>query len=93
MPTLKPRSATEFDEIAGGFIRDERKKLLVTQKDLAAKVGVTYQQIQKYETGSNRLTLERFVRICEALGLTPKACLGRVLNRSANRRATLVEAR
>lgn len=91
MKNHKPREATAFDEVAGTFIRDVRKAKKISQSELGKKAGVTFQQIQKYEKGSNRITLERFCKICEALGLEAGASLARVLNRSANRRATLAE--
>jgi transcriptional regulator with XRE-family HTH domain len=40
-----------------------------TQDQLAEKIGVTFQQVQKYENGSNRIAASTAVRICEALGV------------------------
>ncbi|MEO1278179.1 MAG: helix-turn-helix transcriptional regulator, partial [Planctomycetota bacterium] len=39
----------------------------ITQTTLARRVGVTYQQIQKYETGRDRLSIERLMLIAEVL--------------------------
>ena len=39
----------------------------ISQEDLAAKIGTSFQQLQKYETGKNRITVGRLVKICEAL--------------------------
>lgn len=40
----------------------------MTQQDLAEKVGIRFQQIQKYETGANRVSASRLSEIAEALG-------------------------
>ena len=50
-------------------IRAQRKLLGIPQAALAKKVGVTYQQIQKYENGKNSIPLIRLTKLCEALSL------------------------
>jgi hypothetical protein len=39
----------------------------MTQTDLATKIGVSFQQVQKYERGSNRVSASRLWRTAEAL--------------------------
>jgi transcriptional regulator with XRE-family HTH domain len=56
-----------FDVGLGGHIRTRRKALGMSQTDLAAAIGVTFQQIQKYEKGSNRISFSRLVNIAHAL--------------------------
>lgn len=46
-----------------------REDARVTQEQLAARLGITFQQIQKYEKGINRITLGRFFEITKALQL------------------------
>ena len=46
-----------------------REDARVTQEQLAARLGITFQQIQKYEKGINRITLCRFFEITKALHL------------------------
>ena len=41
----------------------------VTQTDLGKEIGVTFQQIQKYENGVNRIGSGRLLQIAEALGI------------------------
>lgn len=53
----------------GGIIRDRRKELGYSQEQLAEKVGVSYQQIQRYENGSSMLNVENIQRIAKALAL------------------------
>lgn len=46
-----------------------REDARVTQEQLAARLGITFQQVQKYEKGINRITLGRFFEITKALQL------------------------
>ena len=84
MSQHKPRAATAFDIIVGRHIKAARTKAKVSQADLADNVGVTFQQIQKYERGSNRITVERFAKICKHLGEKPATALNSILAESAN---------
>ncbi|WP_201400425.1 helix-turn-helix transcriptional regulator [Kaistia sp. 32K] len=43
----------------------------MTQEDFADLLGVTYQQLQKYENGTNALSISRIWRVSQALGITP----------------------
>ncbi|MBV9509856.1 MAG: helix-turn-helix transcriptional regulator [Caulobacteraceae bacterium] len=56
-----------LDIVLGARIRDRRKSLGVTQTALAEASGVTFQQIQKYERGFNRVSFSRLVEIARAL--------------------------
>ncbi len=49
-------------------VRRRRLELGLTQQRLAELVGVTYQQMHKYETGTNRLSAGRLYQIAQALG-------------------------
>lgn len=55
------------DTYVGKQIRAYRHAKGLTQQTLADKVGVKFQQIQKYETGSNRVSASRLADICHAL--------------------------
>ena len=50
-------------------IRDRRKELRLSQTDLGTKVGVSFQQVQKYENGTNRVGASRLAVIAKALGV------------------------
>ena len=52
----------------GRRVRDRRKSLGMTQESLAELVGVSYQQVQKYEKGLSRLSPERLQQVATALG-------------------------
>ena len=61
----------EIDILVGQRIRAVRRVRGVTQTELAEKVGVKFQQVQKYETGMNRVSCSRLVMIAEALEADP----------------------
>lgn len=52
----------------GKRIRHRRWMVGMTQEQLAAKVGIKFQQIQKYETGMNRVSASRLWDISDAMG-------------------------
>lgn len=56
-----------LDVAIGQRIRERRRALGMSQVALAEAVGVTFQQIQKYERGSNRISFSRLVEVAEAL--------------------------
>ncbi|HCZ11956.1 MAG TPA: XRE family transcriptional regulator [Nitrospiraceae bacterium] len=51
----------------GERIKKRRKELKISQEDLAETLGVTYQQVQRYENGMNRLNVENIQVIADAL--------------------------
>ena len=60
---------SQIDLIIGRRIRERRQSIGLTQQELADRVGLTYQQVHKYEFGSNRVSCGRIVIIAEALGV------------------------
>jgi transcriptional regulator with XRE-family HTH domain len=57
------------DVHVGKRIRHRRWMTGTTQQQLAEKVGIKFQQIQKYETGMNRVSASRLWDIAHALGV------------------------
>ncbi|RZJ42411.1 MAG: XRE family transcriptional regulator [Brevundimonas sp.] len=55
----------------GKAIRDARSAVGWTQTDLARALGVTFQQVQKYEHGLNRVAVTTLLRILAVLNVTP----------------------
>jgi transcriptional regulator with XRE-family HTH domain len=53
----------------GKRVRHRRWMVGMTQQQLAERVGIKFQQIQKYETGMNRISASRLWDISEALGV------------------------
>lgn len=60
-------SASDVDREIGQRIRKWRLQKNVTQSNLGGSIGVTFQQIQKYENGINRLSCGRLLQIAESL--------------------------
>ncbi|MEL6104306.1 MAG: helix-turn-helix transcriptional regulator [Pseudomonadota bacterium] len=57
------------DVHVGKRIRQRRWLIGMTQQKLAELVGIKFQQIQKYETGANRVSASRLWDIAEAMGV------------------------
>jgi transcriptional regulator with XRE-family HTH domain len=62
-----PVGPNRLDVALGLRIRQRRKALSVSQTALANAIGLTFQQIQKYERGFNRVSFSRLVDIAHAL--------------------------
>ncbi len=56
-----------LDVALGCRIRLRRRELGLSQAHLARQLGITFQQVQKYERGTNRVSFSRFVEIAQAL--------------------------
>lgn len=65
------RVAKQVDEHVGERIRHLRTTLGLTQEQLASALGISYQQIQKYETGANRVSAGRLYEIAMELDVEP----------------------
>ncbi len=57
----------EIDRHLGKRLRQRRRTLGLTQQQIAEAVGVRFQQIQKYECGSNRISAARLWLLAKAL--------------------------
>ena len=55
----------------GQRVRRRRKQLGLSQAKLAASLGISFQQIQKYENGQNQLSASRLVFVAKALDVPP----------------------
>ncbi|MEO0786135.1 MAG: helix-turn-helix transcriptional regulator [Pseudomonadota bacterium] len=67
MSERKDLDAAEIDTMVGDRIRRRRILLGFTQDQLGEALGISYQQIQKYETGANRVSAGRLFQIAERL--------------------------
>jgi transcriptional regulator with XRE-family HTH domain len=56
-----------MDIALGAAVRIRRRSLGISQEALAEQCGVSFQQIQKYENGANRISFSRLVQIARAL--------------------------
>lgn len=55
--------------IIGGRIRRIRQDQKMTMREAADMIGISYQQLQKYESGVNSITVPAMYAIAEALGV------------------------
>src|SRR5665213_3309630 len=65
--SVQQRSPNPVDLHVGGRIRMRRKVLGVSQEKLAEALGLTFQQVQKYERGSNRVSASKLYEIARFL--------------------------
>jgi len=65
------RTATEVDAFVGAQLKILRKTAGFSQTGLANQVGVTFQQIQKYERGMNRIGASRLWEFCKIFDVVP----------------------
>lgn len=70
MADIKKR-LSDLDRTIGAAVRKARHAAGISQAGLAARVGLTFQQIQKYESGANRIASSTLCIIAEACGVTP----------------------
>jgi transcriptional regulator with XRE-family HTH domain len=63
------RSANAVDRRLGLRLRTRRIELGMSQERLAELLGVTFQQVQKYEKGINRVAASRLFEVAAALGV------------------------
>lgn len=64
MPRKKER---KLDAYIGARVRMRRLMLNMSQEALSGKLGVTFQQVQKYEKGLNRISASRLFELAQAL--------------------------
>src|SRR5215467_14256199 len=77
-----PRRPDNIDVEVGRLVRVQRIAKGLSQTELGNQIGVTFQQVQKYESGANRISMGRLTRIGKVLGVDVTYLLG------ANRRPT-----
>lgn len=61
------RKADMVDKHVGNRIRERRRELHISQQDISDILGVSYQQLQKYENGNNRISAGRMFLLAHIL--------------------------
>ena len=70
MPAKKlPKKPSSIDVAVGRNVRIWRMARGMSQAQLASRLGVTFQQLQKYEVGANRIGTGRLVKVAAVLGI------------------------
>ncbi|MGE0527492.1 MAG: helix-turn-helix domain-containing protein [Bdellovibrionales bacterium] len=64
---FRSRRSKQFDIDIGAKLREARMMSGMSQEKLAEALGITFQQIQKYEKGTNRISSSRWQQISRAL--------------------------
>ncbi|MFL5296681.1 MAG: helix-turn-helix domain-containing protein [Phenylobacterium sp.] len=67
MAELSTKAPDPMDIALGAAVRIRRRTLGISQEALAEQCGVSFQQVQKYENGANRISFSRLVQIARAL--------------------------
>jgi transcriptional regulator with XRE-family HTH domain len=67
MATQRKEIPYAIDVMVGRLIRSRRQQLSMSQTDLAKALGLTFQQIKKYEKGTSRVSCSRLSEISEVL--------------------------
>lgn len=74
---MKAKCITEDDAKIGQRIRVARIAGNLSQMTLAGRLGVSFQQVQKYEKGINRVGGSRLIQIADILGVTVSDLCGK----------------
>jgi transcriptional regulator with XRE-family HTH domain len=67
-----------MDVALGLALRLRRHRTGLSQTDVGKAIGVSFQQLQKYERGTNRVSFSTLMRLCEALGCSAAALVADV---------------
>lgn len=66
---IPPRTPNWVDAYVGSRVRLRRMKLGLSQKKVGEAIGITFQQVQKYEKGINRIGARRLLDLAECLNV------------------------
>ena len=69
MPRRPEKRPSSIDIAVGRNVRIWRMAKGLSQSQLASRIGVTFQQVQKYEVGANRIGTGRLVKLAAILGV------------------------
>jgi transcriptional regulator with XRE-family HTH domain len=67
--TKNQRATTDVDSRIGERVRERRVLLGLAQQQLADSLGVSFQQLQKYESGANRVSASRLYQLAQVLNI------------------------
>ena len=74
---MNTKSTTAIDVMIGNNIRAVRKLRGMSQEKLAEGIGKTFQQVQKYEKATNRVSCSTMLVMCRVLNCEPADIIGR----------------
>lgn len=79
---MDQKQATDIDIAVGRRVSVRRKEMNVSQQALGRELGVSFQQIQKYEKGASRISAGRLFQIAKALNISLLYLYADVLGRA-----------
>lgn len=79
---MKGMRDKEIDGHIGGVLKTARIEAGMTQTELADAMGITFQQVQKYERGFNSMAPVRLLSACKVLGMKPADFYPKVTEKS-----------
>jgi transcriptional regulator with XRE-family HTH domain len=85
---MRERAKNPIDEAVGARIRLLRKGRKISQEEFGKAIGVTFQQVQKYEIGENRIGASRLHLVAIALNVPISELFEGTLGTSGTSRAT-----
>jgi transcriptional regulator with XRE-family HTH domain len=92
---MAKKIANPVDQHVGARIRMQRMVRGFSQTELGKAVGVTFQQVQKYEKGTNRVSASRLQRVANVLEVTPdfffEGAPAKVVGNSGSKEVTIID--
>jgi transcriptional regulator with XRE-family HTH domain len=70
-PHSNQRISTPVDAYVGRRLKQRRDEIGMTQETLAGHLNISFQQVQKYERGHNRVSASRLFQLCGLLRVEP----------------------
>src|ERR1700741_4434994 len=70
MDVKDPARTVQIDLAIGARLRTRRRQLGLSQSELSERLGVSFQQVQKYERGANRVAASTLLIAAQALNVT-----------------------
>ncbi len=67
----------EVDAHVGRRVRERRREIGISQEKLGTALGISFQQVQKYEAGTDRVSAGRLYVLAQALGVAIRLFLRR----------------
>jgi transcriptional regulator with XRE-family HTH domain len=68
---IRDEGPDPIDIFVGRRMRERRRQENLSQNALGARLGVTFQPVQKYESGGIRISASTLYRLCQVLGIGP----------------------
>jgi transcriptional regulator with XRE-family HTH domain len=66
---MTKKTPNPIDRHVGSRVRMRRMMVSMSQEKLGDRLGITFQQVQKYENGVNRVSVSRLMQFCDVLGV------------------------